>query len=360
LVIGLEVWLHDLPEMVRRVSWAALLLLLLGASLYTGAVLFPASYAAPRALTALPTTAQPLDMAFTTPKGEQIKLVGVEAPSGRFYAGDYVPVTLYWVALQPLHHNYEVFVQLLDETSAEVGNVTTHPGWGRHPTQLWRPGAIYADRYSVQVRKRIDPQSPLLADVYAGFIDPQDTELRPLSVYDSVGTLITPFVAEVVLLPWSKPEVTAIELVPLQVRFGEAIALVGQHQAARVAAGEALTVTLLWEARASPVVDYTAFVHLLDSNGTWVAGFDQSPGGTRFPTRAWAAGDQVLGEMVLQLPQELPPGDYATWLGLYDAASAGAARLPLLEADGRPSAHEMIQLGRIVVPPPADAPPVVQ
>jgi hypothetical protein len=138
------------------------------------------------------------------------------------------------------------------------------------------------------------------------------------------------------------------------VRFGEAIGLLGLHQAHSVTAGEALTVTLLWEAKASPGVDYTAFVHLLDSNGEWVAGYDQAPAGTRFPTRVWAAGDQILSEMVVLLPPELPPGEYSTWLGLYDAASAGATRLPVLEADGRATAHEMIEVGRSKVQPPAN------
>jgi hypothetical protein len=355
LVIGLEVWLHFLPVLVQRVGWAALVALLLGASVYTGAVLFPRSYAAPRALDTLPASASPLNITFTAANGEQIQMVGVEIGAGRYLAGEYVPVVLYLTTPQPLRHDYEVFVQLLDETSAEVGNVTTHPGWGRFPTQLWRPGAIYADTYRVQVRKRIDPQSPLLARVYSGFIDPQDSQLRPLPAYDSAGGEIpTPIVGEVVLLPWSKPEVTGFELTPSQVRFGEAITLVGLHQAQSVTAGEALTVTLLWEAQANVGVDYTSFVHLLDANGEWVAGFDQAPGGTRFPTRVWAAGDQILSTMVVQLPPELPAGEYSTWLGLYDAASAGASRLPIVVTDGRTVAHDMIELGRIAVSPPAN------
>jgi hypothetical protein len=254
-------------------------------------------------------------------------------------------------APQPLHHDYEVFVQILDETRATIGNVTTHPGWGRHPTQLWVPGAIYADSYGVQVRKRIDSQSPLLAFIYTGFVDSQEEDLPPLTAFDGAGNQITPFVAETVLLPWSKPDVAALELSPMQVQFGETIGLVGFHNAQSVAAGEALTVTLLWEAKASPGVDYTAFVHVLDNKGTWMAGYDQAPGGTRFPTRVWAAGDQALSKMVVQLPQDLPPGEYSTWIGLYDAASAGVSRLPLFETDGRTTANAMIKLGRITVFP---------
>jgi hypothetical protein len=158
-----------------------------------------------------------------------------------------------------------------------------------------------------------------------------------------------------VLLPWSKPDVADADLTPMQVRFGESIALVGWLQPQQVAAGETLTVTLLWEAMSAPGVDYTAFVHLLDWNGNWVAGYDQAPGGTRFPTRVWAAGDQVLSEVAVLAPEDLPPGEYATWLGLYDAASAGATRLPLLEADGFTTANDMIELGSITVIPKAAA-----
>jgi hypothetical protein len=351
LVIGLELWLRDLPGVVRRTAWSALVLLMLGATLYAGAVLFPRSYGAPRPLSALPASAHALDITFTSPEGEQIKLLGVETPTGRYYAGDNVPVTLYLTAPLPLHHDYEVFVQLLDETRAEVGNVTTHPGWGRYPTRLWEPGALYADTYTVQVQQRIDSRSPLLAQVYTGFVDPQDPQMRPLAAQNGAGNEITPFVAETVLLPWSKPDVADADLTPMQVRFGESIGLVGLHQPQQVAAGETLTVTLLWEAMAAPGVDYTAFVHLLDGNGNWVAGYDQAPGGTRFPTRVWAAGDQVLSEMAVLTPEDLPPGEYATWLGLYDTASEGATRLPLLEADGFTTAHEMIELGKITLIP---------
>jgi hypothetical protein len=351
LVIGLEVWLRYLPKMVRRAGWSALVALLLGASLYAGAVLFPHSYAAPSALAALPTSAQPLDITFETPHGEQIRLVGIEVPSGRYQAGDVVPITLYLTTVQPLGHDYEVFVQLLDEERAEVGNVTTHPGWGRYPTSLWKAGAIYADPYDVLVRKRVDSHSPLLAQIYTGFISSKDHQLPPLPAYDSSGNEITPFVAGVVLLPWSGPEVSELGLTPLNVRFGDAIRLAGVQQAPSVTAGDALTVTLLWEAETTPASDYTAFVHLLDGNGQWVAGFDQAPGATRFPTRVWQAGDQVVGEMIVQVPPEVSPGEYSAWLGLYDANSAGAQRLPVTEADGLPTAHEMIELGKVQVMP---------
>lgn len=351
LVLGLEVWLRYVPGWGRVSVWGALVALLLGSTIYAGGVLFPRSYAAPRALDALPAQAVPLDITFTAENGEQIRLVGVDAPTGRYYAGEFVPVTLYLTAPQALQQDYEIFVQLLDENHEVVGNVTTHPGWGRHPTRLWQPGAVYADTYQVQVRQRIDPSAPLLARIYTGFVDPQDGQMPPLTATGEAGQEVTPFVGEAVLLPWSGPETDDLALAPVQVRFGEAMGLVGVNQPGEIAAGETLTVTLLWEAQASPGVDYTAFVHVLDANGAWVAGFDQAPAGMRFPTRVWATGDQVLSEMAVPLPADLPPGEYATWLGLYDTASAGTSRLPVVEAEAawRMINNDMVRLGPVMV-----------
>ena len=33
--------------------------------------------------------------------------------------------------------------------------------------------------------------------------------------------------------------------------------------------------------------DYTAFVHLIDTNGVQIGGFDQPPAEGRFPTSRW-------------------------------------------------------------------------
>jgi hypothetical protein len=53
--------------------------------------------------------------------------------------------------------------------------------------------------------------------------------------------------------------------------------------------------------------------------------------------------------MVVPLSQELPAGEYSTWLGLYESASAGDARVPAAAADGRTVAHEMVELRRVTV-----------
>jgi hypothetical protein len=349
LVWGLDAWLRRLPRWGARLGWTLWLGLLVGATLYTGAWLLPHAYAAPAPLTQLPATATPLDITYAGVGDEQIVLLGASLGEGRYFAGDRVPVTLYLTTPGPLQHDYEVFVQLLDEGGEVVGNVTTHPGWGSYPTTLWEPGTLFADTYAVQVQQRIDPHSPLLARVYTGFVDPTDAELRPLSALSPTDTPLLPILGTVTLLPWSGPDVDALGLTPLDAEFGESLRLAALQTPTELDAGATMTVTLLWEAASIPNRDYTAFVHLLSSDGTQVGGFDQAAGGARFPTHAWQPGDRIVGTLPVQVAADTPPGLYTLWVGLYDGASAGLDRLPVTADSGLPSANEMLQIGTIQI-----------
>ena len=352
LVAGLAVWLDRLPRAWQRGAWTALVLLLAGATLYAGTVLIPASYAAPPPLAQPPATATPLYIAYGDPAAPHFVLRAVDAPAGRYPAGQDVPVTLYLTTAVRQTQDSELFVQLLDAEGEVWGNVTTHPGWGRNPTSLWQPGALYADRYLVRVNRRIDPRSPVLAQLYVGFIDPDpaNTGLAPLPAYNAEGVRLLPSAGEVVLVPWTQPQPTDYGLVPFDATFAAQVRLLAQAYAATAQAGDVLPITLFWETLSPPGRDLAAFVHLLDAAGHQVAGYDQAPGGARFPTRAWAAGDRVVGELRLVLPADLPPGDYTLWTGLYPAGDPAAPRLAA-HAPLHLVAHDKVQLGPLRIVP---------
>lgn len=361
IVLGLDFWFRRLPHRLRLAADAALPALLLGSSLYALVVLMPTAYAAPATVAALPATAIP--SAITYGDADRIELVGIEVPTTRVHPGEDVPITLYLTASAPLTQDYELFIQLLDETGAEIGNVTTHPGWGRLPTTLWQPGVIYADPYRVRITRGIGDRSPLLARVYTGFIHPVnhsgeesagaaaagDAPPTPIIARDPAGSEITPFPATVVVAPAQPPDFAAAHLQPVAASFGDAITLAASAAPAAVAPGDTFTVTLLWDAAAPPAAGYTAFVHLLDAGGNAVAGFDQAPAGTRFPTHYWQPGDRILSEFPLTVPVTTPPGDYALWAGLYDAASQGAARLPVTDPGRAETAHDTVRLAPLTV-----------
>jgi hypothetical protein len=353
LAVGIDFWLRLLPGIWRRAGWATIFAVLLGMSAYALAVLLPASYQALAPVAAVPPTAQPVNLDFGD--AEPIRLLAITTPEARYRPGERVPVTLYWQAERPLGHDYQLFIQFLDENGVEVANLTSHPGWGRNPTTRWQPGAIYADPYTVLVTGPLAPESPLRARVYTGLIDPASEEVDnlPLPARTVDGEEVTPFVAAVELAPHRSPTVAELGLTPAGSTFGDVIRL----EAAAVpdeislAASPVLTATLLWEALAQPATDYVSYAHLLAADGRQVAGYDRAPAGTRLPTRWWRSGDRIVSELPLALPSDLAPGTYALWVGLYEEGSGGALRLPLTDAAGLPGGDGEVQVARVSITP---------
>ncbi|HHW88199.1 MAG TPA: phospholipid carrier-dependent glycosyltransferase [Chloroflexi bacterium] len=351
LTAGIDFWLRWLPQLARRAVWLGLLALLVGMSLYTLTWLLPNAYAAPAPVTAIPASAQPVDLRYGD--GQIIRLVAMEMAQERVQAGAILPITLYFQASAPLDHDYQLFVQLLDENGIEIANLTTHPGWGRNPTTFWAAGATYADHYLLPVTGAVANWSPLAARLYVGFIDPategapgQRGEFLPLPAYDATGAIVTPFAGTVVVTPHDPPTLDAPDAITANSEFGGVIRLT---QAAVSAGRQGLQARLLWEALGTPATDYTAFVHIVDAAGRQVAGFDQAPARERFPTRLWRAGDRVLSEFEIALEQPLPAGTYDFWVGLYESASAGALRLPVTTPGALLSGDGQVRVGQVEI-----------
>lgn len=353
LVWGIAWWLNYLPPRWQLPCWLAPPLLLVGSSLFALTVSYPAAYRASPTVIALPSTAQPVEMRYrkagTT---DELRVVGLETPTDRFQPGEWVPITLYLTAPQPVHQDYQLFIQLLDEQNQEVGNLTSHPGWGRNPTRLWQPGALYRDSYRVLISRPIDNHAPLLAKVYVGFIDPatERSGRFPISAYNSAGEPVAePFLATVAIAPLTTPQPTAA-MQTNGAQFGHVIQLAAEAAPAQLSlqAGATFTVTLLWDALAQPATDYTAFVHLLDAQGQRVSGFDQAPA-PRFPTQFWRQGDRIVSTFALPLPAAA--GDYQLWAGLYETQSGGALRLPITAAAEQITGDGQVQLGRVTIIP---------
>ncbi|HEX6386620.1 MAG TPA: hypothetical protein VF177_18275 [Anaerolineae bacterium] len=93
-----------------------------------------------------------------------------------------------------------------------------------------------------------------------------------------------------------------------------------------------LHVTLFWQAVSQMARDYTAFVHVLDGTGKLVAQMDRPPAG--YPTRDWRPGEVIMDTYQVDLPTDLPSGEYIIQTGFYN--------LPTLERLGEP-----LVLGRL-------------
>lgn len=334
-------------------------LVLLVWTLYSGAWLLPQAYAAPSPRAEISAHASPVD--FRYGPQQALHILAMEVAPGRYVPGNTVDVTLYMsLGVDPspfapgldAPDDYQLFIQFLDETGAEVGNLTTHPGWGSNPTSLWQPGAIYADTYPVRFAQAIDTDSPLLARIYVGFVNPatEDSGRFPVVAYNAQGEIVDPTIAgHVVLHPLHPPLAEGME--PLGAEFGNEVALVAAS-VTPASDRHALDIELLWQATAPPHTDLVAFVHLLAPDGDWLAGHDAEPA-PRFPTRHWQPGDRILSRWQLALPDEqaLGPDDdegWELWVGLYPGVEMGAVRTPITDDGGLSVRHEMLKIW----PPP--------
>ncbi len=120
------------------------------------------------------------------------------------------------------------------------------------------------------------------------------------------------------------------------VAFGEVARLRGFDLPRRLfAPGEALSLTLYWEAIDPPRADHRVFIHLMnpedDSPAGIVAQADGQPRRGTYPFWVWRRRETVRETVRLEVPPATPPGEYLLLLGIYDGASG--ERLSFLGGD---------------------------
>ena len=113
--------------------------------------------------------------------------------------------------------------------------------------------------------------------------------------------------------------------------FGQQIALIGYDTDKMEAqSGDWFNLMLYWKAERPLDINYQSFVHILDASGTLIAQSDSlNPG--EFPTRRWSLEKYVRDSHTIQLPPDIPPGEYSVMVGLW--VQAEGWRLPLLDTN---------------------------
>lgn len=139
---------------------------------------------------------------------------------------------------------------------------------------------------------------------------------------------------------------------PLKVNFGDNLELLGYdlggsgwvryHHDKRSSfrQGETIYLTLYWRAKGPVSRDYSAFTHLLDSEGKFCSGMDKLLGEGFYPTSRWIPGEIYWQDYPLPIPPELPEGRYLVEIGLYNLKTL--ERLPVLDETGKPVGDRII------------------
>ncbi len=114
--------------------------------------------------------------------------------------------------------------------------------------------------------------------------------------------------------------------------FDDTMRLVGYELPAGLtyAAGDALPISLYWMTDAPIAGNYTVAFYVRDGNGMPIAQIDSAP--AFMPTHTWIVGAPVWDNRAVELPPDLPAGDYQLWVKVYEYTDA-AHDLPVTSGD---------------------------
>ncbi len=245
-----------------------------------------------------------------------IRLTGYDLEPAAISDGGTVKITLYWQPQRQLHADYTAFVHLVNADGAVIGASDHRPGGTYYPTSLWRPGDTLKDVHAIALSPDLGPGPfAIEAGLYTG-----TATLQHLGRPERIGRVARERPSDTI--PADRANRGGFT-------FGDEIELAAYQMTVR---GHEVILNLFWRALQAPMNDYTAFVHILDSDGRIVAQADQPPGGRENPTSTWTAGQVFAASMVIRLPDGLPPGRYRLIGGLYDVNTQ--ARLPASGAAG--------------------------
>ncbi|NDJ62718.1 MAG: hypothetical protein GYB67_16465 [Chloroflexi bacterium] len=219
-----------------------------------------------------------------------VRLLGWDAPPAAARPGAPLPLTLYWQATP--HDGARASLRV----TVALGAATLWQGSLPYPPARWIDGELVA----------LPMRWALPRDQAAG---EQPLSLTINEVRVMLGTVAVAGIARVTDPPPVDRRIDAV--------YADQIALYG---CSLVAAGDDLTLTLIWQALAPIERDYTVFVHLvngLDADGAILDQRDRMPVAGRYPTSLWQPGEYVRDVYRFVRPPTLDPQAYAFRVGWF-------------------------------------------
>ena len=317
-VFGIRYWAGFLPRFGRIVLGVAMPLGLWCCSIYALVDLLPESYgldSMASVVEAVPSEARPIGKVY----GDGVELVAARLPDPDAFNNDEASVTLYFRTQKEQIQDLELFIHLLDPNNMQIGNVTTHPGWGVRPLTLWQPGVLYEDTYLIPI-----DSTASLARLYVGFIDPESTALESEGLLPVAGG--GPRIESRVI--WTYYE----RLEPLAVEYDSGISLKGvalgqgevqlsTEQLLEVDGDRPMWVAMQWQDTVESDTDYATSLRLYmaEKEGNWVYQEDTvlwKP--ENVPPQPGASALTIDTLVRLVFPPDLPAGEYELRLVIYD------------------------------------------
>jgi 4-amino-4-deoxy-L-arabinose transferase-like glycosyltransferase len=247
-----------------------------------------------------------------------LALLGTGFNGGQTYSGDRVAIDLWWQQTSSTAASMNAACKTLRwslSTPAGAGQSGTLP-LSRYAPERWGQGEIVHEYYTLE----LDTNLP--GGTYALAVSPGCAAAGAATL----GTLD--------VLPRARSFDLPVAIgYPMTVQAGDFAVLRGYDLAgAGLRAGETVSLTLYWQARARPPEDYTISVKLLaPDRQSIVTQIDRFPQDGAAPTATWVPGQVVADAYQLTLPPDLAPGTYDIAVSVYSTLTGSQ---PLRDAGG--------------------------
>jgi len=288
----------------------------------------------PRSLHTVPPQNLAIEHPMTTTLPGGLTLLGFDLPVRKFWTGQVVRLALYWRG-QAAAEEPRLSIALLDAQGQPV-HQARRPIKPGYPRREWRPDEVVRGEYALPIPSTV-PSGRYSLTLRLDDSDPW-LRLAPVRVVQRQGGPPLGRIAH------PRRENLANQVLFLGYDLRPAAG--GRPPAGPPPAamplimhpGEAVEVTLYWQAQEPLEQSYKVFVHLLGEaynpatgNRLW-GQQDSVPGHGAYPTTGWAVGEVVADHYTVTLQADAPPGDYILEIGLYEATTG--ERLPVLDATG--------------------------
>jgi len=264
---------------------------------------------------------------------EEILLLGYDSPTTAA-PGRQIPLTLYWQRIGHDASDYDVLLKLTEADGTSVWKAEQPLLSGEHPPSSWARGENLLETLPVTIPETTSALLQLrvaLRDSSAGRVLPV---IRGWLASERSDVLLTTVTIQPT--PVFPPDAEH-----LPANFEDKMRLIDYEiHNVQVRRGEALQLTLTWEALASMDEDYTVFVHILDDKDRIWGQEDIQPARGTHPTTQWTEMGLVVDPHTVWTDPQAPLGLFRLEVGVYLLRTM--ERLYLLDDSGDPTSESLI------------------
>lgn len=250
-------------------------------------------------------------------------------------------VELFWQITAPTDEDYEFYLAYIQDGTryiardSALGNISYPPT----PTSTWQPGTIYSEIVGFKFPQDIPSArtGTIRIGVYHSDGESDDPN-RPIYPIPTDGGEADVVIQTLAVYDGGSPPTPIEGLASVDAIFGDIIALREVGIPERGATGETIHIDFHWEELHDITTDYSLFIHVVDTEGNRLAGYDSLVGGALISS-TWQPGYTVYESVPVQLPDTA--GMYPVYVGLYNLAT--------LERLGVDAPDNRLFIGQIIV-----------